>query len=62
MDGQIVAPCGSCRQFIAEFGLDITIVMVNSNGEHQICKLRDILPFAFDKNMIDTKPEIKSSL
>ncbi len=53
MDGHAVAPCGSCRQFIAEFGLDWTIIIVISKDKHHICSVRDILPFAFDKSTLD---------
>ncbi|NMC79055.1 MAG: cytidine deaminase [Chloroflexi bacterium] len=27
------APCGSCRQVLAEFGLDIEVIIVNSEGK-----------------------------
>ena len=48
----IVAPCGACRQFIAEFGLDWTVVMIKSKEEQQICTVKDILPFAFDSTSL----------
>jgi cytidine deaminase len=41
-------PCGSCRQFLSEFGLDTLVIIVG--GEGTILKrvrLRDLLPDAF---------------
>jgi cytidine deaminase len=42
------SPCGGCRQVLAEFGLDILILIVNAEGnqtgEYQ---LKDLLPEAF---------------
>ncbi|CAF0742874.1 unnamed protein product [Brachionus calyciflorus] len=48
-----VAPCGACRQFIAEFGLDWTCIFVKNKDEYHICKVRDILPFAFDSSALE---------
>jgi cytidine deaminase len=50
---QVVAPCGACRQFIAEFGLDWTIILVKNKDEYQICKVKDVLPFAFDQSTLN---------
>lgn len=44
-----VTPCGACRQFLAEFGLDITVIMVDVlDGSQRITKLSQLLPDAFD--------------
>jgi hypothetical protein len=48
-----VAPCGACRQFIAEFGHDWQVIMVKSRNESQVVSVRDVLPFAFDKSRLD---------
>ena len=41
-------PCGSCRQVMAEFGLDMTVIVADENekivAEKQV---RDLLPGAF---------------
>ena len=44
-----VSPCGACRQFIAEFGLDTRVVMVDSeSGEvRRTCTAGDLLPDSF---------------
>jgi cytidine deaminase len=44
-----VMPCGACRQFLAEFGTDITVILVDViDGSRRTRKLADLLPEAFD--------------
>jgi cytidine deaminase len=40
------APCGACRQVLAEFGLDLAIDGVGSQGTVR-WRLSDLLPVAF---------------
>ncbi len=41
-------PCGSCRQVLSEFGLDIEVLLVDENGKlTQQSTIRDLLPGAF---------------
>lgn len=41
-------PCGSCRQVLAEFGLDTIVVIVDGEGSvRQQTTVRDLLPGAF---------------
>jgi cytidine deaminase len=47
------SPCGGCRQFIAEFGLDWDVIMVKNENDYIIQKVSDILPYAFDKSSLD---------
>src|SRR5262245_33012500 len=43
-----MAPCGSCRQFLLEFGTDDCVVHVESRpGEGATYRLAEILPHAF---------------
>ena len=42
-----LTPCGACRQFLSEFGLDIAVVTMRA-GEPRVQPLRDLLPDAFD--------------
>ena len=48
-------PCGSCRQVMAEFGLDTQVLMANAQGQVlQEYKLGDLLPGAFTpKDLIE---------
>ena len=42
------APCGSCRQVMAEFGRDITVIMFEPDGGvRRETTLRDLLPEGF---------------
>ena len=44
--GDFTFPCGICRQFIAEFGLNI-LVLVRKNDQVQRFTLKELLPCAF---------------
>jgi cytidine deaminase len=41
------APCGRCRQVLAEFGLDLWVILSGPTGDWEILKLVDLLPRAF---------------
>ncbi len=42
------SPCGSCRQVLAEFGLDIVVYIADGNGNLvQETTVRELLPGAF---------------
>lgn len=42
------SPCGSCRQVLSEFGLDIAVVMADASGRiHQETTVRAMLPSSF---------------
>jgi cytidine deaminase len=40
------APCGACRQVMAEFGVE-DVIMANTKGEICKLKLRELLPYSF---------------
>jgi cytidine deaminase len=42
-----VAPCGFCRQVLAEFGLDLEVRSVGMNGTTKTWTLAALLPSAF---------------
>ena len=42
-----VAPCGLCRQFLAEFGTDLTVLSIGADGTRQTWTLADLIPHAF---------------
>ncbi|MCS6914146.1 MAG: cytidine deaminase [Myxococcales bacterium] len=42
------APCGACRQVLAEFAADdCPVLLVNLEGEKRLITLGDLLPYAF---------------
>jgi cytidine deaminase len=42
-----IAPCGLCRQLLAEFGLDLEITSVGARGGRETWRLGALLPHAF---------------
>ena len=42
-----VAPCGLCRQFLAEFGTSLTVISVSAGGASRSWTLAELLPNAF---------------
>ena len=41
------APCGACRQVLAEFGLDTRVLIATPEGLQSETTVRDLLPGAF---------------
>ena len=41
-------PCGSCRQFLSEFGRDMTVVTGRGDGAYVVHPLSEMMPFTFD--------------
>jgi cytidine deaminase len=46
------APCGACRQLLAEFGMDTEVLAVGPAGERR-WTLRELLPDAFTRTWLD---------
>jgi cytidine deaminase len=46
-DGEPIAPCGACRQALADFGLDLAVVYLAPEGLVER-RLADLLPAAFE--------------
>ena len=42
-----VAPCGMCRQTLAEFSHDLVVLLVNDRGERVLSSIDELLPRAF---------------
>ncbi len=47
VESGFTGPCGSCRQTLAEFGLDLDVYLVNPKNESKLYTLRELLPIAF---------------
>jgi cytidine deaminase len=43
----LAAPCGACRQVLAEFGLDTKVIIADLDDRRQILTVGDLLPAAF---------------
>lgn len=48
-----VSPCGSCRQFLAEFNPEMRIVMGGSGDAVEVSSLDVLLPEAFVRGYLD---------
>jgi cytidine deaminase len=61
-DGAVpTLPCGACRQFLREFGPDLTVLVAGDQGaQGQVLEysLADLIPHAFETfvDNLDTKP------
>jgi cytidine deaminase len=47
------APCGMCRQTLAEFARDLPVVLVNDSGERVKTTLAELLPRAFRREDLE---------
>lgn len=41
------SPCGACRQFMAEFGLETVVILANKKGDYTLHTVGSLLPNAF---------------
>ncbi len=49
----LTPPCGTCRQIIHEFcGDEATVILANLHGETETCKMKELLPRAFDARFL----------
>jgi len=49
---QPTPPCGACRQIIWEYCGDIEVILCNLKGSKVRHRMRQLLPFAFDKSFL----------
>lgn len=45
-------PCGVCRQFMSEFGLETIVILAKNKDDYKMFKLKELLPYSFDKNAL----------
>ena len=55
-DDKPVAPCGACRQVIAEFGIPL-VVMGNLKEETKTMTAEELLPYGFGQESMNNKGE-----
>lgn len=48
------SPCGICRQFLAEFGTDLRLILLNLDGDKVETTLDKYLPAAFSPKSLET--------
>lgn len=49
-----ITPCGACRQVMMEIcGPDLEVIMCNANNETKVVKLKELLPYSFNKEYLD---------
>lgn len=49
---QPTPPCGACRQIIWEYCGDIEVILCNLKGSKARHRMKQLLPFAFDKSSL----------
>jgi cytidine deaminase len=50
-----VTPCGACRQVLAEFGPEMTVVVSDAAGNCTLYPMADLLPAAFTPAHLESK-------
>ncbi|KAK2151247.1 hypothetical protein LSH36_371g04026 [Paralvinella palmiformis] len=53
MKNSFISPCGSCRQFLSEFGMDMDVYMTKSDRSFVKMKIRELLPLGFEADKLD---------
>ena len=52
----LAPPCGACRQVLAEFGLNIKVVIANLGEQRKVYTVGDLLPSAFTPQSLPSRP------
>jgi cytidine deaminase len=47
-----VTPCGSCRQVLAEFNPEMTVIVADTTGHLTMYRLAELLPFSFNASQL----------
>ncbi|XP_060599561.1 cytidine deaminase-like [Ruditapes philippinarum] len=53
MSSSMIAPCGACRQFLVEFGVDWDVYMTKPDHSYKNMKTGDLLPLCFVPDSLD---------
>jgi cytidine deaminase len=57
----MAAPCGACRQVLAEFGLGATVIMADLGEGRRITTVGDLVPLAFTPSSLPRGESEKAS-
>lgn len=49
------APCGLCRQMLAEFGLELQVLIIGRDGPDALVTLGELLPRAFTRDSFEVR-------
>ena len=49
---EMAVPCGICRQVLAEFNTEMTVIMANTAGEYESSTMQELLPCSFKKSAL----------
>ncbi len=49
---RLAFPCGACRQLLWEFCGDIEVIVANTAGLKESCRLADLFPHPFDRSFL----------
>lgn len=53
------SPCGSCRQVLAEFGVELVVLICDLSGNlHERTTVKDLLPLAFGPSNLENSSKI----
>lgn len=54
IDKHFIGPCGACRQFLAEFGLDLVLYLTKTDGSYDTVTLQQLLPMTFTADQLNS--------
>lgn len=54
IEQDFIGPCGFCRQFLAEFGLDLLLYLTKPDGSYEVSTLRELLPRTFTSEHLNS--------
>jgi len=46
-EGSFTFPCGICRQFIVEFGMNIKVIVAKTTEDFKVFTIEELLPYGF---------------
>ncbi|XP_064642331.1 cytidine deaminase-like isoform X2 [Lineus longissimus] len=55
MQDQFIAPCGPCRQFMAEFGMETEVYMTKPDKTYNKMTVSELLPAGFEPSHLQKK-------